>query len=1380
MIKMLKKLVEESSDLVCILNADGKILWISKTSKEILGFIPSKLNGKIYSELVCEDDVNKWKKITSKSKSTGELTHCEIRHIKRGGNEAVLHCSVIWDSKEKKYGCIGKTITEGEKVRDELKNSEKMYQVLFDLSPIPKHVYDLETLQILDVNQASIDHYGYSWDEFLNMKIQDLRPKSEIPRLMKSIERYKTAEGSVRFGIFDHLKKDGSIIKMDISGQKFSFADQTRVMVVCNDVTQQQNELKQKKILADIRQIFGQDRNLKKTLDDLLAYLVDVGGFHLGEIWLTGRDQRLLSLSTTYPKSDFTSVFYENSGDINVFKMGVGLPGAVWGGKKTEIWDRLGEQKKFIRNKAAKKVGLNSAMGIPIIYNEEALGALLLGSKNSGKNIDSIKHLYTDLENIIGSELQRKQLEEDYNQIFNTAPDIICMIDFEGSFKRINPAGCKLLGYSENELLNMPYEELVFPEDRIKFENQINEYFKSETETNFVHRVVTRSGDILWLDWNLSNYSVDGLSYGVAKNITEENELQKLLDSATDLAKIGGWEVDLISNTVYWSPITRWLHEVDDDYEPELETAINFYREDVREKVKNYVKRAIETGESWDFELPIVTAKGRERWIKSIGKVEFKNSIPCRIVGSFQDIHDRKIAELRLQNTADNIPGAIFQYILYPDGKDDISYLSKGAEELWGFAADQCMEDIDLIWKQTQDGGDYEKVQDSILKSAETMEPWFCQYRSRLPDGNLLWHEGHGRPRKQPDGSTLWDSLIIDITAQKEMEGLLTRASEMAKIGSWEMDLRQEETDSMYWSPMTRKILEVDDSYNPSLSRGFEFYSDESKEKIQAAVDQLINRGKSFDLELLIYTKNRSEKWVRCIGEAVFADKKLIKIFGSFQDINKRKKAELAAQEALLERNTILESISDAFFAVDLEWRVTYWNREAEELMNRESSELIGKNLWDEFAHAVGGELYRQFHRAVDSGKSAYFESYYPTAEKWFEVSAYPSDSGLSVYFKDITLRKVANEKLRQSNERFENVAKATNDAIYDWDIKNDKLFLGEGFNVLFGYDNKTVSSVEFWPDHLHPEDKNRVLEEFNSSLQNKKESNLFSEYRYLKSDGTYAYVINRGIIIRDESGEAQRIVGAVTDITQRKNYEESLQQLNENLEQHAKELAISNSELEQFAFVTSHDLQEPLRMISSFLTQLERKYGDQLDEKAHQYIHFAVDGAKRMRQIILDLLEFSTIGKSVDLKESIEIDEIVEETCLLHRKAIEETSAVIRKENLPVIKAQRVVISQIFQNLIGNAIKYGKKGVPPEIVISAKESKKEWIFSIKDNGIGIDEEYFDKIFTIFQKLHTKEQYEGTGMGLAITKKSIENLGGKIWVESTPGEGSNFLFSIKK
>jgi light-regulated signal transduction histidine kinase (bacteriophytochrome) len=251
-------------------------------------------------------------------------------------------------------------------------------------------------------------------------------------------------------------------------------------------------------------------------------------------------------------------------------------------------------------------------------------------------------------------------------------------------------------------------------------------------------------------------------------------------------------------------------------------------------------------------------------------------------------------------------------------------------------------------------------------------------------------------------------------------------------------------------------------------------------------------------------------------------------------------------------------------------------------------------------------------------------------------------------------------------------------------------------------------------------------------------------------------------------------------DITERKQHEIFSKQLNEELTRHVKELAISNAELEQFAYVASHDLQEPLRMITAFLTQLEKKYNDVIDDKGKTYIAFAVDGAKRMRQIILDLLEFSRVGKTNDNKEELDLDALIKEIQILFRKQIEETKAVIKVNPLPVISAYKTPLRQVFQNLIGNALKYSKKETPVIITISAYDLGSHWKFTIADNGIGIEKEYFDKIFIIFQRLHNKDDYSGTGMGLAIAKKIVENQGGKIWLESEEGKGSCFYFTFLK
>lgn len=287
-------------------------------------------------------------------------------------------------------------------------------------------------------------------------------------------------------------------------------------------------------------------------------------------------------------------------------------------------------------------------------------------------------------------------------------------------------------------------------------------------------------------------------------------------------------------------------------------------------------------------------------------------------------------------------------------------------------------------------------------------------------------------------------------------------------------------------------------------------------------------------------------------------------------------------------------------------------------------------------------------------------------------------------------------------------------------------------------------------------------------------------ELKNKAKDGTHYWVDTTIVPFLDEKGKPYQYVAIRSDITERKQSEMQLHTLNDNLQKHTKELAMSNAELEQFAYVASHDLQEPLRMVTSFLTLLENKYKEVLDNKGIQYIHFAVDGAKRMRQIILDLLEFSRVGRTEEKTEEVDMNALLSETLNLLSRQIEERQAQIVQQQLPVLTTFKAPLRQVLQNLIGNALKYQHTHTKPVITISSEDAGHYWLITVRDNGIGIEQEYFDKIFVIFQRLHNKEEYSGTGMGLAVTKKIVENMGGKIWVESTLGTGSTFYFTLIK
>jgi len=285
------------------------------------------------------------------------------------------------------------------------------------------------------------------------------------------------------------------------------------------------------------------------------------------------------------------------------------------------------------------------------------------------------------------------------------------------------------------------------------------------------------------------------------------------------------------------------------------------------------------------------------------------------------------------------------------------------------------------------------------------------------------------------------------------------------------------------------------------------------------------------------------------------------------------------------------------------------------------------------------------------------------------------------------------------------------------------------------------------------------------------------SAWRHRKKNGDIILVEITAHPMEYDNRPARMVV--VNDITEQKKAEVTMQRLNEDLQKRAAELAASNGELERFAYIASHDLQEPLRMVSSFLQLLHKKYQGQLDEKADRYIHYAVDGAERMKTLIMDLLEYSRVGSGKGNFEETDANKVMEEITETFRPLIIKSRARIEIDPLPIVMADRVQLSQLFQNMIGNGLKY-RSDQPPVIKVSGVEERNAWLFSVSDNGIGIDPLYFDKIFIIFQRLHNKTDYSGTGIGLAICKKIVERHGGRIWVDSAPGRGSTFYFTIAK
>ena len=381
---------------------------------------------------------------------------------------------------------------------------------------------------------------------------------------------------------------------------------------------------------------------------------------------------------------------------------------------------------------------------------------------------------------------------------------------------------------------------------------------------------------------------------------------------------------------------------------------------------------------------------------------------------------------------------------------------------------------------------------------------------------------------------------------------------------------------------------------------------------------------------------------------------------------------------------------------------------------------------------------------------------------------------------RDVTEREELLIKLQQSHERNEYVAKATSEVIWEWELATGKIVWNDNFTKIFGFTNEQMEQGHsFWVQQTHPDDRQRLKESFAKAKETG--SDFWKDnYRIKNGDGNYTTIEEHAYILRDNEGKVYRVIGAIRDISEKEHAEKRLVELNADLQKQADAMANSNKELEQFAYIASHDLQEPLRMITGFLHQLQSKYSDSIDERGQMFINYAVDGATRMKQLTADLLEYSRVGRLENKKEEFEVKESILEIETLLRRRIEEQNATINFDSPAKIYSLRTPFRQLMQNLISNSLKYAKKGVPPVININVKEEIGHWVFSVQDNGIGIKKEFYNKIFIIFQRLHARHEIAGTGLGLAISKKIVENLGGKIWVDSEPEKGSTFSFTIAK
>jgi PAS domain S-box-containing protein len=542
------------------------------------------------------------------------------------------------------------------------------------------------------------------------------------------------------------------------------------------------------------------------------------------------------------------------------------------------------------------------------------------------------------------------------------------------------------------------------------------------------------------------------------------------------------------------------------------------------------------------------------------------------------------------------------------------------------------------------------------------------------------------------------------------------------------------------------------------------------------ALTQQIGAG----IELTALRKDRSEFPIEIMLSPLESAEGTL-VTAAIRNISVRKTAEkqMAAMEGRY--RGLLEAAPDAMVVVNQGGEIVLLNVQAEKQFGYRRDELLGQKVTNIIPDGFAERLIADDLRTAEDALAQQIGTGIELTALRKDGSEFPIELMLSplesaegtlvtAAIRNISVRRKADEHLAQMEGRYRGLLEAAPDAMVVVNQAGEIVLLNVQAEKQFEYSRDELIGQKV---------KNIIPQGFAERL-------LADGLR--SAEEALAQQIGTGIELHGrrkngsefpielmlsplESAEGTLITAAIRDITTRKRAES-------HLLQKVEELNRSNEELQQFANIASHDLQEPLRMVASYTQLLSRRYKGKLDTDADEFIAFAVDGASRMQRLIHDLLAYSRVGTKGKELLNTSSENALQQALLNLRGAVEDSGALVTHDPLPMVKADEMQLTQLFQNLVGNAIKYQKTGIPKVHILAAMNGEDKWNFSVKDNGLGIDPQYFEKIFGMFQRLHKREEFAGTGIGLAICKKIVERHGGKISVESRPEYGSTFHFTL--
>jgi PAS domain S-box-containing protein len=1177
------------------------------------------------------------------------------------------------------------------------------------------------------------------------------------------------------------------------------------VYSVGRDITEHRRAEEEVALGHELALAIANATSVELALGEVLRLVCERTRWALGQAWVLTPDGRSLECSPAWHAAAPRLDSFRRVTEALSFVPGIGLPGKAWELERP-VWIRDARSDPgFERGVFAQDAGLAAGVAVPVPAGDAVVVVMEFFMLEEREEDERLVALVSAVAAQLGTLIQQKQAEEalrtseeHFRVVADTAPDAILSLGESGAIAYANAAATHIFRYAAGELIGSELS-VVLPDGVPASADSVSPGAVEVTGRR-------KDGGAVPLEAAFSDWRVGASSFTtvVLRDITERrrekaavHEAEERFRGAFDQAPIGMAIVSIESDRAgVFLRVNRALCDITGQTPEEMvgkafDSLAVPGDEDTSDA--RYVPWML-AGEvsTFDVEKRLQRADG-ETIVAMVAAslVCDASERPLYLIVQVQDVTARKRAEEalvesreRVQAIIDNTSAVI--YVKDLDGR--YTLVNRSFEALFEIHRERATgrTDEDLFPSEraaAMRANDRRVMREQVpLQVEEVIDQADGPHTYLSAKFPLL--DSAGRPYAVC-------AIATDITDRKRAEEALRQSERhfrqivdtaheafisidsSGRITAW----NPEAEETFGWAEreaLGRSLADtiIPPRYRATHNSALESFLRTGKGSLlgrRIELAALHRDGREFPVEMTITA-------VRVGGTYAFN--------AFLHDITERKQAE----ETLRRLADIVQSSHDAIIATTPGGEITDWNAGAAELYGYRADEIAGLSLHLLIPEERAGSDVRMLSQALSGRRLEDHETEHRRKDGSLvpvSVTVSPMrDSrraivGASVIVRDRTERRRAEEALKEVQEAFR---RAFEDApigmaLFGVEAGNRGRLLQVNSSMceITGYATRELVSMTLEEiTHPHDYETEHPLAE---QLLRGEIPNYQLEKRFQRRDGGVVWAMHNVSTVHDSSGRLLYGIAQVQDITRRKHTEDRLASVASELERRASELERSNSDLQEFAYVASHDLSEPLRMVSSYVQLLARRYGDKLDSDADEFIGFAVDGVNRMQRLIDDLLAYSRTGTSEYRIGPVDCGELVRDTLVGMQTTIAEAGAEVVVGDLPTVRGDEGQLRQLFQNLIGNGIKF-RAEEPPRVEVSAERAAGEWLFRVADNGIGIDPRHAERIFSVFKRLHGREQYPGSGIGLSICKRIVERHQGRIWVEQGEAGGSVFSFTI--